>query len=88
MKKLFVFGAIAAVAVAAAAIITKKRRDEAICSDDDFHSDGCDLCCGDFDDADEIPAEKADEEPPAADCCCSEEELLDKVEDKVESDEV
>lgn len=97
MKKGIIFGLIAGAAAVAAAVIYKKKKDEYCCCDDiDAEELACDDCCGDCcdyddDDANDIPAEKAEESVIITDACacgCSEEEILDKVEDTVESDEV
>jgi hypothetical protein len=93
MKKLLIFGVAAAAVAAVAAVVAKKKRDA--CEEDDFECDCCDCYDCDEDYADdeevsgeaaEIPAEKAEEDPAAAQC--SEEEILDKIEDEVESDQV
>jgi len=91
MKKLFIVGAVAAAAVAAAAIITKKKK-SCMFEDDDFICGDCccddDYACGCEDEVNEIPAEKAECDAASCSCGCAEEEILDKVEDQVESDEV
>ena len=97
MKKGLILGLIAgAPAAGAAALIYSKKKNEYCCCDDLEDEDlACDDCCGDCCDCDEdindIPAEKAEESVIITDACacgCSEEEILDKVEDTVESDEI
>lgn len=82
MKKLLIFGAVAAAAAVVAAVVTKKKREAE--ESEDYNYDDCALC-DDFDsfDPDEIPADKADSIG-----IFSDEELLDELEDTVESDEV
>lgn len=83
MKKLFVFGLIAAGAAVAAAAIYKSRKnqdyicDEDCCDDDCF----CDDCCEECGDICEIPAENADES-----CIASTDERTDNNEKTSESD--
>ena len=78
MKKGLILGLIAGAAAAgAAALIYSKKKNE--------------YCCDCDEDINDIPAEKAEESVIITDACacgCSEEEILDKVEDTVESDEI
>ncbi|MGN1480898.1 hypothetical protein [Porcipelethomonas sp.] len=97
MKKGLIIGLIAGAAAAVAAtVFVKKKKEYDYCDDSDL---ACDDCCGDCCDCDdddddsvnEIPADKTEESVIITDACAcgaSEEEVLDKVEDTVESDEV
>ena len=97
MKKGLIIGLIAGAAAVAGAAVFLRKRHECDCCDDDFDDDelACDDCCGDCcecddeeDEANEIPAEKADESVIVTDACAcgaTEEEALNNIEDKPES---
>lgn len=95
MKKALILGL--AVAGTAAAVYAVKKLTGKKCSETEENCEECNTCGCDCDDeycgeccgeACEIPAEKAEEQCVTEDCGCCEEEVLDKIEEPVESDEV